>query len=619
LERNNRERVAHSHFLHFYLPSGFDKEFVGKIMRNVARALIFLRNYWPAALGGGISLILVNLANLTAPQLLRVLIDEGIEKLNMTRVWQVAAALVGVAIVRGLFNFLQGYWSEVASQGVAFDLRNEIFEKLQNLSFSYHDRSQTGKLMTRMTSDVDIVRMFVGRGALMLTSAVFMLLGTLVIMFVMNWRLSLILFLTIPIIFVIFSIFIRQIMPVSREVQQKLGHLNTILQENIAGMRVVKAFARENYEMDRYRDQNEKLLWENLNFVKLFSNVFPLIFFVANLGMVAILWVGGFQVIGDTLTLGELVAFTGYLGFMLMPIFQMGMIGAMLSRAEASAHRVYEVIDARSEVMDKEEAISLTAIRGDIRFKNVFFRYVGGEQFVLQDVSFTVKAGETIAILGRTGAGKSSIINLIPRFYDVTSGSVMVDDIDVRDVTLDSLRCQIGIVLQETSLFSGTIFENIAYGRPNADFEEIALAAEAAQALEFINDLPRKFQTIVGERGVGLSGGQKQRIAIARALLVDPRILILDDSTSSVDAETEYKIQKALERLMKNRTSFVIAQRISTVRNADKILLLEDGKVVAFGDHHTLLESSELYVEILETQFGDRAELISVVEEGMTV
>ncbi|MBC8506719.1 MAG: ABC transporter ATP-binding protein [Chloroflexi bacterium] len=581
-------------------------------MKSVSRALRYLFNYWQVALGGGLALLLVNLANLTTPQLLRLLIDDGIANLNMTRVWQVAGALVGVAFVRGVFNFLHGFWSEVASQGVAYDLRNSIFEKLQKLSFSYHDRSQTGKLMTRMTSDVEMVRHFVGRGALLLASAILMLLGTLAVMFWMNWKLALIVFAIVPVILVFFSIFVRRIMPVSMRVQKKLGALNTILQENLAGMRVVKAFAREDYETARYLDQNEELLDENVNLVKLFSSIFPLIFFVANLGMVAVVWFGGLEVIGLRLTLGELVAFTGYLGFMLVPIFQMGMIGAMLSRAEASAQRLFEVIDARSEVEDKPDATPLPDLEGRVTFDQVGFRYVGGSEDVINDVSFTAEPGQTIAILGQTGAGKSSIINLIPRFYDVTDGAVLIDDHDVRDIQLDSLRKQVGIVLQETTLFSGTIRENIAYGRPDASDAQVIHAARAAQAHEFIAELPDGYDTQVGERGVGLSGGQKQRVAIARALLVNPRILILDDSTSSVDAETEYKIQQALEILMEGRTSFVIAQRISTVRNADQILLLGDGHLAAQGTHEELMQSSELYVEILETQFGGSGAPISV-------
>jgi ATP-binding cassette subfamily B multidrug efflux pump len=588
-------------------------------MKYVSRALVYLKNYWPTALGGGLALILVNLANLVTPQLLRVLIDQGITQLNFNRVLQVAFALVGVAIVRGLFTFLQGYWTEVTSQGVAYDLRNAIFEKLQNLSFSYHDRAQTGKLMTRMTSDVELVRHFVGQGFLQLISALILLIGTLIIMIIMNWKLALAIVALIPVIMVILTMFIRQIMPASRRVQQKLGALNTVLQENIAGIRVVKAFAREDYETTRYSEKNQELLGENINLVGIFSKSFPTIFFIANLGTVLILWIGGLQVIGNQLTLGELVAFTGYLGFLLMPMFMMGMIGAMVSRAEASAQRVFEVIDAESEVLEKPGATPLPPVQGRVSFEEVSFRYSGGAQNVLTNVSFIAEPGQTVAILGETGSGKSTIINLIPRFYDVTEGQVTIDGHDVRDFTLSSLRSQVGIVLQESTLFSGTIGENIAYGRPEATLDEIVTAAKAAQAHEFITDLPDGYDTLVGERGIGLSGGQKQRVAIARALLVDPQILILDDSTSSVDAETEYKIQQALLKLMQDRTSFVIAQRISTVRNADVILLLDDSRLVASGTHEELLKSSELYAEILETQFGDRAELIAVVEKELSL
>jgi ATP-binding cassette subfamily B protein len=440
----------------------------------------------------------------------------------------------------------------------------------------------------------------------MLLSAIIMLIGTVVFMLSMNWKLSLVVFSVLPVIFILFSIFVRKIIPAFKRVQQKLSALNSILQENLAGMRVVKAFAREAYEKSRYSDQNDELLLENIHLVKLMSASFPLIFMTANFATVGVVWVGGLMVIGDTLSLGGLVAFINYIGFLLHPVFMMGMIGAMISRAEASGERIFEVIDAQSEVDEKADAIPLPTLEGRVVFEDVSFRYVGGQEDVIHDLSFAAEPGQTVAILGQTGAGKSSIINLIPRFYDVTSGRVMIDGYDVRDVTLDSLRKQIGIVLQETSLFSGTIRENIAYGEPEAEIEDIISAAKVAQAHQFIVDLPEGYDTEVGERGVGLSGGQKQRIAIARALLVDPHILILDDSTSSVDAETEYKIQQAMEELMIGRTSFIIAQRISTVRNADKILLLDNGHLAAQGTHQKLLRTSELYVEILETQFEEK-------------
>lgn len=574
-------------------------------MKNVRRALEYLVPYWKPTLGSFLSLLIVNSANLISPQLLRILIDQGINPLQMNTIWMVVGGLAAVALIRGVSNFSQRYWSEITSQGVAFDLRNTIFRKLQNLSFSYHDQSQTGKLMTRMTSDVEIVRMFVGRGVVMLLSAVIMLMGTIIFMLSMNWKLALVVFLILPIILYIFSIFVRRIMPASKRVQKKLSALNSILQENLAGMRVVKAFAREAYEMGRYKAQNDELLEENIQLAKLISALFPLIFMTANFATVGVVWFGGLQVIGETLSLGELVAFINYIMYLLQPVFMMGMIGAMLSRAEASGERIFEVIDAESEVKEREDAIPLPQVQGRVVFEDVSFRYVGGQEDVIHDLSFTAEPGETVAVLGQTGAGKSSIINLIPRFYDVTSGRVMIDTYDVRDLTLDSLRRQIGIVLQESSLFSGTIRENIAYGQPEAEMAEVISAARAAQAHQFIVDLPQGYESEVGERGVGLSGGQKQRVAIARALLVDPRILILDDSTSSVDAETEYKIQQAMKELMAHRTSFVIAQRISTVRDADKILLLERGRLAAQGTHQELLRTSELYVEILETQFQD--------------
>lgn len=598
------------------LPDDARKTPKGRSMNGIRRVLAYFGVYWKTALGALVSLLLVNGANLYAPQLLRQLIDEGITPGSMQRIWMIALLLVGVAITRGVFNFLQAYWSEVTSQGIAYELRNAIFEKLQNLSFSYHDRSQTGKLMTRMTSDVELVRMFAGNGLLQLISALILLAGTLIILFSMSVILTLIFLAMLPFIGGILALFVGKVMPLSRTVQEKLQKLNTILQENLAGIRVVKAFAREDFEQGRFAIGNEELLTENVNLVRIFSTFFPVIFFIANLGTVGVVWAGGLQVMNQQLTLGELVAFLGYQGFFLMPVFMLGMLGSMLSRAEASAERIFEVIDAESEIHDRPGAVELPQVEGRVVFENVCFRYAGSDQYVVEDLSFVVEPNQTVAILGKTGSGKSSIINLIPRFYDVTAGRVLIDSYDVRDVTIASLRAQIGIVLQEATLFTGTIRENIAYGRPDASLEAIIAAAKIAQAHDFIEAQPQGYDTIIGERGVGLSGGQKQRIAIARTLLLNPRILILDDSTSSVDAETEFKLQRALEELRQGRTSFVIAQRISTVRNADLILLLEDGKLVGKGTHAELLASNETYAEILETQFGDRAELSAAYEEA---
>ena len=375
---------------------------------------------------------------------------------------------------------------------------------------------------------------------------------------------------------------------------------------------MVKAFVREPYEQERYRNANNSLLQENLAVVRGTSLTFPLIFFISNLGTLAVIWLGGEQVIGGSLSIGELVAFTSYLSFLLLPVFILGSTITSLSQSAASAHRIFEIIDTPIEVKDKPDAVILPPTQGSVIFEEVSFRYAGSETLSLTDVSFVAEPGQTVAILGRTGSGKSTIINLIPRFYDVTSGSISIDGFDVRDVTLESLRSQIGIVLQESTLFSGTIRENIAYGRSNASEEEVEEAAKAAQAHDFIIGFPDGYTTIVGERGVGLSGGQRQRIALARALLLNPTLLILDDSTSAVDAETEYRIQLALQHLMANRTSFIIAQRISTVRNAGKILLIDDGHLVAQGTHEVLQQTSCLYCELLESQLMNDQQVATV-------
>lgn len=571
-------------------------------MGDLWRALGYLRQYWPVTLGAFASLLVVTLISLLTPQILQVLINRGISAGNLSVIFSASLLLLLVAGIRNLFTFLQGFWSEKASQSAAYEMRNAIFARLEHLSFSYHDQAQTGQLLTRVTSDVDTVRNFTGNGLLQLVNAIVLLFGSAIILLLTNWRLAIIVLTIVPAILIIFLFFLRRIGPRFRLVQQKLGNLTTILQENLAGVRVIKAFVREPYEVARYRSANDDLLQENLTIVRGTSLSFPLIFFLANLGTLAVIWFGGAQVIGGQLTIGALVAFNSYLTYLLVPVFVLGSAITSITQSAASAHRVFEVIDAPIEVADKPDAISLTHLHGRVVFEDVSFRYAGSEIMTLTKVSFVTQAGQTVAILGKTGSGKSTIINLIPRFYDVTDGRVLVDEYDVRDVTLASLRSQIGIVLQETNLFSGTIRENIAYGRPGATQEEIEAAARAAQAHSFITSFPTGYETVVGERGIGLSGGQKQRIAIARALLLNPSLLLLDDSTSAVDAETEYQIQQALQTLMENRTSFIIAQRISTVRNADLILLIQEGRLIAQGTHEELLRSSCEYAELLESQ-----------------
>ncbi len=566
------------------------------------RALKYLRNYWLLTGGAFLGLLISNATRLVIPRLTQAAIDNGIAAGQVNVVVWAALGTVGLAIAGSIFSFLQGVWAARTAQGIAYDLRNQLYAKIQSLSFSYHDRAQTGQLLTRATSDVDVVRMFVGQGFIQLLNALFMMVGSVLLLFVTDWQLALVILVLVPATFGLFLFFASKARPLFTQIQQRLADLNTVLQENLVGVRVVKAFARESYEAQRYAQANQNLFDLSVVVGRLFAMAMPLIFLLANLALLAVYWIGGHQAIDGHLSVGRLVAFANYMMMAFFPMLILGMIIAMVSQAGASAERVFEILDAESEVIETPAAADLPDVLGRVAFEDVGFRYFGGGELVLQDVSFVAEPGQTVALLGATGSGKSTIINLIPRFYDVTEGRVTVDGHDVRDVTLESLRRQIGIVLQQTTLFSGTIRENIAFGRPNASEEAILRVAQAAEAHDFITAFPDGYDTLVGERGVTLSGGQKQRIAIARALLLDPRILILDDATSSVDYETELRIQVALERLMKDRTSFVIAQRIATVLNADQILVLDQGRIVDRGTHEALMEESPIYVEIYCSQ-----------------
>ncbi len=576
-------------------------------LQAVRRALAYLRGYRPEAVGAVVALLLVAAANLATPQLIRVAIDVGFTQARPSALAEAVVGLVVLAFVRGLFTFLQGYLAERASQGVAYDLRDALFAQIQRLSFSYYDRAQTGQLVTRATNDVEQVRTFVGTGVIQLVASLVLLVGTALILGALNLRLTIAALLTIAPIFWLLTNFVRRVGPLFAQVQQLLGGLNTILQEDLSGLRVIRAFARESYELERYGRANTELLERNVMTVRALSNNFPLVFFFANLGTLVVVGFGGALVMGGSLSIGELIAFNAYLAFLLQPILTIGFLAAAISRAGASATRIFDVLDAPSDIQDRPGARPLPSLEGEVVYDEVSFRYPGADADVLCDVSFSVQPGQTAAILGTTGAGKSTLVNLLPRFYDVTRGSVRIDGYDVRDVTLDSLRCQISIVLQEALLFGGSVRDNIAYGKPDATPAEIEAAARAAQAHAFIAELPLGYETLVGERGIGLSGGQRQRLAIARALLVDPCLLILDDSTSAVDTETEAAIRDALDRLIRarKRTVFVIAQRISTVRDADLILVLDDGGVAAQGRHEDLLRDSELYNQILGSQLRD--------------
>lgn len=599
--------------------------------RNLWRGLAYVGSYRGTAIIAVVALLVSIGAMLMVPQMVQLILDavargvalqsapggpapgEIAPEIRQALVW--AIALIGVfAVARGLFAFTQAYMAEKLSQSVAFEFRNELFAKVQRLSFSYHDRNRTGQLMIRATDDVEKVRLFLGQGLLMALQSLVLLTGALVMLIVTNWRLTLVVLPILPIALVLFMIFGTVTQPLFREAQIKLSALNTVLQESLAGIRVVKAFAREGHHLGRFRHAADEVMHQQIKVARVFSFLFPSIFLVMTLGQVAILYFGGRQILFNTLTIGEWQKFSIYLVYVFFPMGQLGFIISQVSQASASADRIFEILDAPNDVTDRPDATPLPPLKGEVAFRNVTFRYFGSSEPVLADINLVARPGETVALLGATGSGKTTIINLIPRFYDVSEGQVLIDGHDVRDVKLESLRRQIGIVLQETNLFSGTIRENIAFGRPDASDEEVIAAAKAAAAHDFIVSFPDGYDTPVGERGMTLSGGQKQRIAIARALLMDPRILILDDSTSSVDVATEARIQQALDRLMEGRTSFVIAQRISTVVHADQILVLENGRIVAQGRHAELMESSPIYAEIYRSQLVEDAHVPDAAE-----
>jgi len=566
----------------------------------------YLRPYWRTAVAAYLLLVVITGLSLLVPQLIRWIVDRGIEGGDIALLARSVLALLAVTFLKGVLSFLQGRWIEIGSQGVAYDLRNAIHHKLSALSFSYHDRAQTGQLLSRAIQDVERIRFLTGRATLRLVEAIALLLGTLVALVLINPQLALLALATMPLLAYIAFRFGRRYRPLSLEIQQQLAILTTRLEQNLRGARVVKAFAQEPAEIERFDRDNR--LWFDLSAeaVRLQAFNVPLIDLIASLGTVFIIWYGGTLVINGALTLGELVAFSTYLGQLVMPVRRLGMIIPALAMAAAAGERIFEILDAVSEVEDAPGARELPTVRGHVCFEAVSFAYFGRHQ-VLRDLSFEAEPGQVIALLGATGSGKSTIINLIPRFYDPTRGRITLDGHDLRDVTLSSLRDQIGIVLQETTLFAASIRENIAFGRPDCTEAEIVAATQAAQAHEFICEMPEGYDTEVGERGATLSGGQKQRVAIARALLKDPRVLILDDAMSSVDTETERLIQLALETLMRGRTSFVIAQRLSTVRTADLILVLEKGRIAARGTHADLLRTSGLYAEIYNRQLRPQA------------
>ena len=546
-------------------------------------------------------MVLIDLFNMINPQLIRWAIDNGMRIGNTSKLTLAVAALLLLVVIKGLFTYFQGLWTEVASQSVAYDLRNEIQRKITLLSFSFHDQAEAGDLLSRAIQDVERIRFLTGRATFRVTEGVFLMVITAAVMIWMNPRLGLMAIIAMPLLAWQSIRFGRAFRPLSAQIQKQLGVLTTRVEQNLRGARVVKTFAQENSEIERFEYENSRWFDLSAYAARLQSFNMPLLHLIANVSSVVILWYGGMLVINRQLTLGELVAFTTYVAQLVAPVRYLGMILPAISMASASAERVFEILDTVPEVREEPDAPDLNVTRGHVVMENVSFSY-GLHSGVLRGISFEAMPNQVIALLGPTGSGKSTIVNLIPRFYDPTDGRITIDGQDIRGVTINSLRVEIGMVLQETTLFAASIRENITFGKPDAVQEEIEAAARAAQAHDFIQQTPNGYDTEVGERGITLSGGQRQRLAIARAILTDPRILILDDATSSVDAETEYLIQLALERVMHGRTTFVIAHRLSTLQRADLIIVLEKGRIVARGKHGELMKTSPLYLKIYEQQ-----------------
>ena len=577
-------------------------------MSTIKRFIPYIKPYWKATLLAPLLMVLEVAMDLLQPKILQQMVDIGIAQLDLAYVVRSALLMLGLALVGAVGGAGCSIFATRSAQSFGADLRSAAFRKVQTLSFGNLDKLETGKLITRLTNDVQQVQDLLAMALRIMVRAPLMLIGAMVMGIITSPRLALLFLVLMPLIIAVMYWAVSKARPMFTKVQRRLDQLNTVMQENLSGVRVVKAFVREGTEEARFGQANGAYFDISVRAMRLFAIVMPLVMLITNLGLVVVLWLGGVQIQSGSMQVGALIAFVNYLITALRTMMMVAMVLVMASRAQASAERVVEVLDEQPEVLNAPEALQQFDPKGYVAFDNVTFAYNGhrGDP-VLHDLSFTAEPGQMVAILGATGSGKTSLVNLIPRFYDVTAGQITIDGQDVRDIGKAPLREKIGIALQEAVLFSGSIRENIRYGKPDATDEQVIAAAKAAQAHTFISELPEGYDTILGQRGVNLSGGQKQRIAIARALLLEPAILILDDSTSAVDVETEAEIQAALAELMKERTSFVIAQRISTVLNADKILVLEDGALIAEGTHETLMGSSDIYRDIYESQLGKGA------------
>ncbi|HCB48853.1 MAG TPA: ABC transporter ATP-binding protein [Chloroflexi bacterium] len=575
------------------------------------RLLGYLGPYWPRAFVAYSSMIIATILNLAVPQIIKAAIDIGLASGEVSALIGASALILGIGVVRALAGYGQRYFGEWLTHRVAYDLRNDYYDKVQRLPFAFHDQTQTGDLMSRATSDIAETERFVGIGMMDLVATLLLLIGVIVAMFLEDSRLAALALIPVPLLVVATIRFGGAIRPKFKSIQEQLAVLSTTMQESLTGIRVVKAFAREPFELNKFDLANDTWFDRRYQVIRMWANNWPFFSFTLSLSIFLLLWFGGPMAMGGVITVGTLFAMISYVLMLNGPVQRLGFLVNLAATAGASAARVFEVIDRPGEIVDSQDGYANDHVRGEVVFDRVSFAYQDGQP-ILYDITFHTLPGQTIALMGPTGSGKSTITNLLLRFYEVTEGNILIDGVESRDWRLSNLRQHIGIVLQDSFLFSSTIAENIAYGKPDVAREEIISAAQAAHAHDFILGFPDGYDTLVGERGVTLSGGQKQRIAIARALLKDPRILILDDSTSSVDTETEHLIQLALASLMKGRTTFIIAQRLLTLKNADSILVVDHGQIIQRGTHDELLAKGGLYKEIYDLQLKDQEEFAAL-------